>query len=190
MPAALTFNEPFFFNNTQTNNYLVSNYNLGESIKVANLNETGGFNLDIQISALVLDSNAGIEVPYTDIGILTFNNSPTSSMDGKSIGGSNIQVSTLDPVERGVTQEPFSQQELTTLIDSGVNFDDYYTYFSGNNLISNPIRMISTDPVGPNTGEYQAGVSLIVILPENALTAYSIIDGNYSGITTFTLTSK
>lgn len=189
VPGSLTKSQPTSFDNTKTNLYLRGNYvNLEQGVFVRNLQETGGFDVYIQSTALQLNSDSTIALPYENIGVLTYNNSDTSGVDGNNLLGGPLPTALIDPVVKGSTTEPFSQTELDNLIASD-DFDDFFTYFTGVNGNSDPIQIMGTDPLNNNRGDYSVGLGLIIIFPDDAINSYSLTDGNYSATITFTIIS-
>lgn len=180
-------NSPLFFNNEESRIYLYSNYNLGEQVVVTDTNEDAQFSLDVNISDLVNSSNNSIIIPLADIGILTFNNSSTGSVDGYNADGLGLPSSSLDPVVRGETTEPFSQTELLAMINGSSNFDSYYTPFSGAGPTSSALNIITANNESSYLGRYNFGIGLIITLPDNAINDLSLIDGVYEGSLTFSL---
>lgn len=188
VPSQLIKSTPTKFDNTKTNIYLRGNYGMEQGIMVRNLQETGGFDVNMQITNLQLIGSPGIALPYENIGMLTYNDSSASSVDGNNMFGDPLPISLIDPVETGETVEPFSQTELDAQIATN-DFDNYFTYFTGTSTTSDSIKIMETNPANNNRGDYSVGLGLIIILPDDAINSYSITDGDYFATITFTLTS-
>lgn len=181
-------NTPLFFNNQQKRIYLYSNYDLGQQVMVNDARVNGQFMLDVNISELTHTTNSNAIIPLDNIGILTFNNSSSSSLDGYNGDGFSVPESNLDPVYRGETTEPFSQNELLALISASAPFDNYFINFSGSGPTSTALNLISANTDPSYLGRYSFGLGLVINLPDNAINDFQLTNGTYQGDITFTLT--
>ncbi len=190
VPNNLSLHNSQFLDNSNQNIYLYGNYNLGEGIKINNvmMSDTG-FSLSVKSSNLISVEDSNYKLPYSEIGILTFNNSNTESIDMVRNNNSIPIQSEIDPVVKGETTEPFNYNKLLDNIEDQIDITDYYTYFSGANPnLSDDIAIINQTPQDDNSkGSFEMGLSLIFKIPQNSIDNGQLIESDYNGGITFTL---
>jgi len=188
-PSSLSFNGSKFIDNDSQDFYLYSRYDLDDKIGIKNAIEGTGFDLSVISSDLENTSNPDIKLPYSQIGILSFNNSPTESVDMTRVGTNTSIQSNIDPVVTGATIEPFDMTTIKDHIDAGDGISNYYTYFSGSGSESDSIDLISGPADNNSLGYFNVGLSSIIRLPSDSISNLGIRDGQYNLTLTFSLTS-
>lgn len=189
VPNNLNLHNKQYFDNTDQNIYLYGNYNLGEEIKINNVIDNVGFSLSVKSNNLISTEDNSYKLPYSKIGILTFNNSNPESIDMIRNDNSIPIQSEIDPVIKGETAEPFDYNKLLDNIEDQIDMTNYYTYFSGANPnLSDDIAIINQTPQDDNSkGSFEMGVSLLFQIPQDAIDDGLLIESDYNGGITFTL---
>lgn len=157
---------------------------LGKQITINDATTLGHFKLDIDSSNLRLNTNSNIiEIPKTNIGILTYNESNNSSIDGSNISGNPLPTSNIDPVSQSITSEPFDETTyLENIANNTISQTPYFHFFS-----NTPINIINANSAPSYLGNYSFGLGLIIHLSSTAIQDYNLLDGTYSGQLTFTI---
>lgn len=187
--TSLSLNGTQFIDNNSKNFYLYSFYDLGNKVSIKNALENTGFELSVISSKLTNTSDPSIQIPYSQIGILSFNDSPTQSIDASRINTDTPIESNIDPVVIGQTSEPFDQSALKAHIDNQDNIENYYTYFSGTGVNSDPIDIVSGPNDDNSMGYFNFGISTIVKLPDRSISDLGVRAGQYNLTLTFSLIS-
>lgn len=191
-PASLSINGPIILSNAEKRIYTYGNYSLGQKIQVYDARDNGNFTLDVNIDGLINQSDTAARLNYSDIGILSFNSSATSSVDGRNSSGGALPASSIDPVQNGEASEPFDQNSMSSIATSTASYDNLFTYFSPSTVptSSDAINIIdtTTGTAASNIGIYSFGLGLIFHIPANSVDSGAMKDGIYTSIITFTLT--
>ncbi len=191
-------------------------YNIGEAagdkIMIRDLRfnppESFDFQVFANISNLTLNNNPNIAIPYTDIGIISYNDSSYTSTVDNEIGDDDVN-SLINPKNPATSQniEPFTEEIFTTLIKSTENgqthtdnitayysdpsilpntIDDYFTFFTGTlSSQSDSLQILDAPPLESRSGRYTMGLGMIIKTPQNPDDL--LLSGDYSLDITFTI---
>ncbi len=194
--TTMPLNMPQFINNSQEKIfYMYNNYNsqdISQKVSAANSFENSSFTLSVSSTPLINRDNPTSKIPYTLIGIASFNNSADNSIDFTRMSNSTSIESNIDPVFKTRTSvtpigEPFNQDNLENHINHTDNIENYYTYFSGSGINSDAIEIIPQTPSDNNSiGIFNFGLSAIVKIPSSSIDN-GLTDGTYYSTITFTL---
>ena len=182
-PEALSISSPQFIDNNQNKTlHLYTNYNLGEKVSVTNYYLDRGFKLDVSTTSLTNRNHPVSSIPYTQMGIISFNNGSESTIDASRILSSATIESLISPLT-----EPFDQYRLENDINNDLNIQNYYTIFAGTETNSDRIEIISNTPPNHNSaGMFEFGISIIINIPAGAINE-GFTEGEYGSSLLFTL---
>ena len=171
-PASINFPE-HFIGETSDLIQTATNYSVGEKIQIADNKGLGGFQLDVSMEDL--ENTDGSKINFTQIGILTFNNSSTQSVDSSS--PDSTVTSSLD-----------KEYSYRSFLNSDVSESDF-TFFSGPGPASDSINIINAPSATGRTNAFTFGFALTIKTDNNSITrtTNNITPGNYSGNIIFTL---
>lgn len=196
-PASLSIeaNAPQFITNQSKNLYFYSHYDQpGGKVSISNASENTGFALSVTATPLT-NADHTFSIPYTQIGIASFNSGLDGSIDSSRVVADTPIESAIDPVIFGQTTEPFDQATLQNHLTNGDDIKTYYTYFSGTDPSSSvsipiiPVPPTDHTPTDHNSmGTFNFGLSVIIKIPDSSIDL-GLVDGTYNSTLTFTLTT-
>ncbi len=193
VPVSLspTANAPVFIDNSKKLVYLLST-NSGQYLEVVNSIDSSvapPVNFSVQVSASDLSDSVN-NLPISEIGILTYNETPGQTVDGRNSSGGDFPVSRLnprniiaDPPIFPLLPDPFNESALNNRISSGEIGENYFQFFD-----SGPHTIMETPVAGNYLGSYNIGFAVVLRFPEFSIDTYNLRDGNYMSPLTFTLT--
>jgi len=178
VPNTLQLYQPIFLNQNGDKIIIATNYLAGEKVRISDLRNNGGFELQVSSSPLLLGNS--IALPYDqNIGILTFNSNPTTAVDGTR----------TDTSITALNDKNYTYNSLTS---TTANENDF-VYFSGTNPSESDAlaNFIYAPDTGTRYGEYSFGFGVIIKIPSHPETIPSLFAGvsenNYNLNLNFTL---
>ncbi|MBD3269975.1 hypothetical protein GF376_00440 [Candidatus Peregrinibacteria bacterium] len=184
-PNDKTLTEPIFLDPTGDYIFVNFNYNLGDDVYIKDSRtaldtppRSSSWDIYLNASNLISNSDPSKFIPYTDIGIMSFNNDSTTV---DSTTGDNTVESLIDTtvISGSPATEPFDQADLTSLTDTPpTDIEDYYRFFTGTNAQSDSVQIMTAPSANQRPGAYTMGLALIIKTPANPQS--TLISDDYS----------